>query len=72
MSKTTLDEIISDLILDLTSEVTWHEVQAGVKAGLAIRDWHNKQMDSVLDMMESKVTTKDMADKSIKRFMDND
>lgn len=42
-----LDEIVSDLILDLTSEVGWQEVQAGVKAGLAIRNWHNEQIKAI-------------------------
>lgn len=32
-----LDEIVSDLILDLTDTVDWEAVSAGVKAGLAIR-----------------------------------
>ncbi len=37
-----LDEIVSDLILDLTDTVDWEAVSAGVKAGLAIRAYIDK------------------------------
>ena len=63
-----LDEIVSDLILDLTETVDWEAVSAGVKAGLAIRSYVDEQVInariSTLKKLKSKKPNAELDDQT--------